>query len=700
MPPVAPPVTDLTPPVGGDDLPGDVLPDSVNALQTGPDVGPSYAGGMVYDKFSNALFVTGATYGWGLDSATSTMKAGTTSSCFYGAVILPTLQWKNRETFGTSQVTEACNAVSMTSYAGKSAAIVVGSTEEGGLMTALGEGNTAKQYGIALDITTNSGNYELVGGALMDGSNVQFPVQVVSDDENRVWIASMSSKDDKVTADYQKVAWREYPNLTTGGIEKYGSKYTFVVEQMTLNRTPGSTDVIQETLTVDWRKPFETADLESVFVSGMILTNGGKELVVVGSTDASPTGSDMDGIIAKINVEDGSFFAEGTGARSVAYFASVTGRDDWIMQACPDKDDESAFYVVGATKGKIDSGAARSDEDQTVHAVVAKINVKSLTAVWTKQFSVTHGSGAKDKEAAAAALGCDVIQGEGAMYVAGVVENGATIDYGIQKSAGNDDIFVAMLNTNDGSTRWLHQVGSNGDDRVARGGGVVADLNGNAVVFGDTTGSFYRSKAQDSNLDISDLFVMVFDQATGSYLPPLEAPPMKDTSAPHEWYPNAVKNFKDPKTLAYGITALVLLLVACLIFFVGRSRRRKEAESQKSNIFTYLQQFDVEDVDLRKSPPGGWHGTYLNKLSYGINQSDGNKRLNDGMSSPEQESVSLTHSSVVKDSLFMDTASTPSLGYSDNPDNGAGGLNYEDGSYDDLKPRNYEDQKTNLKEII
>jgi hypothetical protein len=66
-----------------------------------------------------------------------------------------------------------------------------------------------------------------------------------------------------------------------------------------------------------------------------------------------------------------------------------------------------------------------------------------------------------------------------------------TIDYGTQTSAGSDDIIVAMLNTNDGSTRWLHQVGSNGDDRVARGGGIVADLNGNAVVFGDTTGSFY-----------------------------------------------------------------------------------------------------------------------------------------------------------------------------------------------------------------
>jgi hypothetical protein len=564
----------------------------------------------------------------------------------------------------------------------------------------LGAGDTAKQYGIALDITTNNAKYELVGGALMDGSEVQFPIQVESDGENKLWVVSMSSKDDKVTADYEKVSSKEYPNLTTGGIEKYGSKYTFVVEQMTLDRKSGSSDVIQQTLTVDWRKPFETADLESIFVSGMILTNYGRELVVVGSTDASPTGPDMDGIMAKINVEDGSFFSDGTGARSVAYFASVTGRDDWIMQACRDTIDETAFYVVGATKGKIDSGASRSDDDQTVHAVVAKIHSNTLTAVWTKQYSVTHGSGNNGKAAAAAALGCAVIQGADAMYIAGVVENGATLNYGTQTSAGGDDIFVAMINTEDGSTRWVQQVGSNGDDRIARGGGVASDLNGNAIVYGDTTGSFYRSKAQDASPDVSDLFVMVFDQADGSHLNPLKGPPIKDTSAPREWYPNGVTKFKDNKTLAYGMIALLLLMVAFLIFFVGRNRRRKEAESQKSNIFTYLQQFDVEDVDLRKSPPGGWHGTYLNKLSYGINQSDGNKNLNNDRSSTVQETQSLTHSSVVKDSLFMDTESRPSLGYSDNPDNGAGGLYDEDGSYDDLKPRNYDDQKTNLKEII
>jgi hypothetical protein len=155
-------------------------------------------------------------------------------------------------------------------------------------------------------------------------------------------------------------------------------------------------------------------------------------------------------------------------------------------------------------------------------------------------------------------------------------------------SLGRDDIFVAMPNTNDGSKRWLQQVGSNGDDRIARGGGVGADLNGDAVVFGDdTTGSFYGSKAQDASPDINDHLVMVFDQADGSHLPPIREPPIKDMSAPYEWHPNGAKNFKDPKTLAYGITVLVLLLVTSLIFFVGRNRQINEGRKPNPRYPTF-----------------------------------------------------------------------------------------------------------------
>ena len=99
-----------------------------------------------------------------------------------------------------------------------------------------------------------------------------------------------------------------------------------------------------------------------------------------------------------------------------------------------------------------------------------------------------------------------------------------------------------------------------------------------------------------------------------------------DTSVPEEWYPNGVPATNATvKTMSFGIIALLCLIV--VVFFCFCFRRRpsaKRAEAQKMSILAYLQQFDVEDIDLRKSPPSGWHGTYLHKLAYGINKAGHN----------------------------------------------------------------------------
>ena len=105
------------------------------------------------------------------------------------------------------------------------------------------------------------------------------------------------------------------------------------------------------------------------------------------------------------------------------------------------------------------------------------------------------------------------------------------------------------------------------------------------------------------------------------------------------------------------IVVVVMFVVTLSIFglqWTVKRQKQKRAEAQKSAIFAYLQNFDVEDVDLRKSPPGGWHGTYLNKLSYGINKAEwGNLQHGDNSLAEKVETAPLTHSSIVKDSLFL-----------------------------------------------
>ena len=171
--------------------------------------------------------------------------------------------------------------------------------------------------------------------------------------------------------------------------------------------------------------------------------------------------------------------------------------------------------------------------------------------------------------------------------MAGNVENGATIDYANQKSAGRDDIVVAKLSTRDGNVAWLKQIGSNGDDRVAFSGGVKVDAHGNAVVFGNTNGSFFRERNADGQTEhYSDLFVMTFNQDDGSHVKPVVAtssdmlPP--DTSVPEEWYPNGVPATNmTVQTMSFGIIALLLIVVVFFVFASVVAKRENGPKPKK-----------------------------------------------------------------------------------------------------------------------
>eukprot|EP00531_Pseudo-nitzschia_arenysensis_P009071 CAMPEP_0116153894 /NCGR_PEP_ID=MMETSP0329-20121206/21488_1 /TAXON_ID=697910 /ORGANISM="Pseudo-nitzschia arenysensis, Strain B593" /LENGTH=1785 /DNA_ID=CAMNT_0003650833 /DNA_START=191 /DNA_END=5549 /DNA_ORIENTATION=- len=658
----------------------DIPKNGIPAIQTNNDKIPSYAGGMHYDQFTNAIYLTGATY------TVDNERVSKTSQCFFGIATLPQLQWKQTETMGSSRAPEACSSISLANYDGESEPIIVGSSEKAGLLDNLRTARRTSQYGMVLDLQNNGGFFDLVGGTVVDDDNVQFPVKVIGDDD-KVYLVSMVSKSDEVQPDAEKSDGRKYPNLTTGGIQKYGSQYEILVERHTITREAdlpaGSTE---STMKLDWRKPLETADQRSIFVSGMAVIDGGDALVVVGSTQGAAEDDDFDGIMAKVSTGNGSFASEGPQSRSVAYFSSVSGANDWILSVCPDIDDDRYFYVTGATGGQMDDSVEKADDDVTVHAVVSKIQASTLNIVWTTQYEVTHASGSTDQEAASVALGCAKVPDKGYLYVAGDVENGAILE-GASQSAGGDDIFVAMLDANSGEKIWTKQVGSSGDDRVARGGGIIADADGNAVVFGDTTGSFFRMRGRGSSFT-SDLFLVTFNQEDGSHEESMTKlkPNKKNTSSKHnaspgEWFGQDYTSYKTADPTFIGMVAGVIvsalvLMISCFVLY-RRTRARHELAKQNA-IFTYLQQFSVEDIDLRKSPPGGWHGTYLNKLAHGVNTkvSMPETPYRDEHLDEDEDVLFETAKMLspnVTDSLFMDTASTPNLGgysdYSDADDN-------------------------------
>jgi len=80
--------------------------------------------------------------------------------------------------------------------------------------------------------------------------------------------------------------------------------------------------------------------------------------------------------------------------------------------------------------------------------------------------------------------------------------------------------------------------------------------------------------------------------------------------------------------LAGGIAVAIVLVfvVRCFLRHVRRKVQEQKEERQKKCVYPYLQNMDANDVDIRRAPTGGWHGTYLNKLADGVNKYETSKR--------------------------------------------------------------------------
>ena len=87
---------------------------------------------------------------------------------------------------------------------------------------------------------------------------------------------------------------------------------------------------------------------------------------------------------------------------------------------------------------------------------------------------------------------------------------------------------------------------------------------------------------------------------------------------------------KEVQTLIWFVIIFALLL---FVVAVIQTKRERERKTSRALVFSYLQAFEPENIDVRHSATGGWHGTYVGPLAEGKSKS---------------------HSSIVKDSLFVD----------------------------------------------
>jgi hypothetical protein len=84
-----------------------------------------------------------------------------------------------------------------------------------------------------------------------------------------------------------------------------------------------------------------------------------------------------------------------------------------------------------------------------------------------------------------------------------------------------------------------------------------------------------------------------------------------------------IYNDKNNSNHRFFFVGMISFLAALLCIGYRLQDQQTEKVTEQALVFSYLQEFDLEDADVRHSATGGWHGTYryVGKLAKG-NDSD------------------------------------------------------------------------------
>jgi len=651
-------------------------------LQSGPDsYGSTFVSSAQYSLLDNSVIFTGTTWGRFFESRQQIADEDydiydnpiehphIVSGCFLASASLPgaspeqqrfnprqgnakegdAIFWGHKQRVRAPSSNEACNAVQLFSETGS--VLVAGHTEET-RNTSLAPGVRAEQvfqYGLMLDLDWNlhgDKSFTTVGGQLLQNDTEVYPTAMTSlsdKEEDGLFVVFMEGQLEKHHIDLvegqQQHDPQEYFNYGLGfgmRVSRFDMLISHPTETMTTKR-------FNET----WSYSYETADESKgqVLVTDIVHTAGNTHfLLVVGSTngqgeafgDESVTKSDFDGFVTKVSPHNGGLIigpgpGPGSGVRSAVRIQSAkSGRhhhNDWITGVCNNRQDSEYIYLVGTTEGQM-PGTSHAPQSGT-SAFLMKLNVRTLEAVWTQQL---------DTEApmlhfnrGARGMGCAVTPDNQFVWFGGVVEDGAVVR-GATKSYGGKDVFVAGANAETGEIDVIKQIGTTEDDELALRGGLAADLAGNAVLIGNTYGSFYRER-EDGETE-ADVFVLTVSALTGDFVSPLDE---KDNSSWGIFLAIAVlvaivaaawcyvrrhrgqwKNSSLSGCLRWkGCSSLSAIFDWSRIQDFLRGRNMRKTTTDRAAVTPYLNNFDIEDVELKHSATGGWHCNFVNNLANG-----------------------------------------------------------------------------------
>lgn len=370
---------------------------------------------------------------------------------------------------------------------------------------------------------------------------------------------------------------------------------------------------------------------------------------------------DWDGYVAKVNGRTGFAMQPANAETQNTLLNTWTyrlqtqpKRNDFIQSICVPRFPAgtltnvdyypSVVYAVGTTQGIVEG-------DKNGGAFIVQIDLDTMNILWKKQISGTnvHGMSCEvlvDVESHGTTTRAD---SKDLLYIAGVVHGAMTVQVlnGFDADStsavttnhlGETDVWVAQLRASDGAIKWIQQLGTDRQDRLAKNtnnpsvsggkqesnigetgsskGALAIDRHGHALLYGTSDGSLIRDKIKgDSNRDI---FLLRLHRDDGSYQSIMEpyatsAPDSATTSAPNNGGKpeSPIASSKTPMkathdgattdtSINYGVVGAFLFFPVLLgiIILVATGGKRPQSSS-----FDHSAATDHTDADLHVEFP-------------------------------------------------------------------------------------------------
>ena len=511
----------------------------VFGMQTSEDGADSIGSSMTYDARTHRLYITGGTYGqYFAGSSKEKPMVPQKPDCFYGVLQLPqqvfmSPQWIRRAQIGLGDVSEACSDLFISRDNGD-IYLLGHSVQSSSILSPLVPPSQRffepSVSGLVMHLNRGA---DLVGGLTIRENAVQYPVAVQADeDASHLFVASIKSDNLEIDPSFLELkkgtnnsTSYHFDTTTAGYLQpEYGSNFTILLKSLQLQRGSLTEGNIKETLKPVWSREFGLdAPDESIQVSGLLYASP-LSLVMVGYTFHQDEGSSADGFVAVINPENGSQLRS-------QRVRSIPTRDDRILGVCASPSDSTSIYLVGITEGFIDYPGRAQVHDtyfgQTgaYRAFVQKMNIETMQTQWVAYMLASYdGAYESEKPPQIHGITCAVTTDGKDVYMAGTVKDGAVLKPPSEndksktdaKSRGGDDIFIAQYQASSGTLNFALQLGTAYEDSLGQGKSLTTTADGDAIILGNSKGSFMRAKSVPQSWD---MFVLSVARKRGRHLP-------------------------------------------------------------------------------------------------------------------------------------------------------------------------------------